>query len=131
MLDGELDWQQLVQGLRDGNGQVIRWFCDAYGPMLQKVAGKRLPREVRRRVGPEDVVQSACRTFFRRFKGGQFEVADSEKLWHLLCAITLTKVREKARYHHRKKRALGKEVAMGPAVGDSSGPGFQPPAVEP
>jgi len=56
--------------------------------------------------GPEDLVQSACRTFLRRAQIGQFRLADSEELWRLLCAITLTKVREQTRFHMRQKRGL-------------------------
>src|SRR5439155_16100737 len=41
---------------------------------------------------------------------GEFQLADSEALWRLLCAITLTKVREQVRFHQRRKRGLDQEV---------------------
>ncbi len=68
----------------------------------------------------EDVVQSACRTFLRRAKIGEFELADAEGLWGLLCAITLTKVREQTRFHLRQKRGLDREVH--PADDSQAGP---------
>ena len=76
---------------------------------MQRLASQHLSSGLRRRVGAEDVVQSACRTFLRRAQDGQFDFADAESLWRLLCAITLTKVRQQARYHGRQKRAMNLE----------------------
>jgi RNA polymerase sigma factor (sigma-70 family) len=114
-------WQQLIQGLRAGDAQATRAFWDQYGGLLQKVAERHLAGGLRRRVGPEDVVQSACRTFLRRAKGGEFRLEDSEGLWRLLCAITLTKIREQARYHLRQKRGLDQETPLEAPAGDSGG----------
>ncbi len=125
-MNEEERWQHLIQGLRSGDRQVVAEFCELYGGMLQRLAEKHLPGAVRRRVGTEDVVQSACRTFLRRAKEGQFSIEDSEGLWRLLCAITLTKVREQARYHLRQKRGVNREVNLGPPPGDSSAGGFVP-----
>jgi RNA polymerase sigma factor (sigma-70 family) len=104
--------QRLIQGLREGNPQTVQEFCERYGPLLQQLADKHLPEGLRRRVGPEDVVQSACRTFLRRAQAGEFQLKDSESLWRLLCAITLTKVHEQARFHRRHKRGLDREVPL-------------------
>ena len=104
--DEQNRWQRLIQGLRSGDGQVMREFCEQYGDLLHRVAEKHLAASVRRRVGPEDVVQSACRTFLRRARGGEFQFPGSEGLRRLLCAFTLTKVREHSRFHLRKKRGL-------------------------
>jgi RNA polymerase sigma factor (sigma-70 family) len=109
MSEGEDRWQRLIRGLRDGDPAVAREFWDQYGALLHRVAEKHLADGVRRRVGPEDVVQSACRTFLRRAQGGEFRLEDSEGLWRLLCAITLAKVREQTRYHLRQKRGLARE----------------------
>lgn len=43
----------------------------------------------------------------------------------MLCAITLTKVREQVRFHTRKKRGLDQEVPIAPPAHQSS-VGFQP-----
>jgi RNA polymerase sigma-70 factor, ECF subfamily len=124
MADDEDRWQRLIAGLRAGDGRVVQDFCDQYGGPLHRLADKHLAPGLRRRVGPEDVVQSACRTFLRRAKGGEFHLVDSESLWRVLCAITLTKVREQARFHRRQKRGLDQEQPM-PSSGDSR-PGFDP-----
>lgn len=109
-MDDDADWQRLLCGLREGDRHVLHDFWKQYGAALHNVAEKNLAPGLRRRVGPEDVVQSACRTFLRRAQIGQFRLADSEELWRLLCAITLTKVREQTRFHMRQKRGLAQEV---------------------
>jgi RNA polymerase sigma factor (sigma-70 family) len=102
-------WDRLIDGLRTGDQRVAQEFWDKYGHMLHAVADKHMADGLRRRIGPEDVVQSACRTFLRRAKVGEFQLEDSEALWRLLCAITLTKIREQARFHLRQKRGLDQE----------------------
>jgi RNA polymerase sigma-70 factor (ECF subfamily) len=111
-MDDEADqqWQRMIVGLRDGNRSAVSEFCDRYGKSLERLAERHLTGGVRRRIGAEDVVQSACRTFLRRAQIGEFELADAEGLWGLLCAITLTKVREQTRFHLRQKRGLDREV---------------------
>lgn len=124
-------WQRLIKGLRDGNRQVVNDFCLQYGDPLNRLADKHLPAGLRRRIGPEDVVQSACRTFLRRAQVGEFQLADSDDLWRLLCAITLTKVREQARFHLRQRRGLDREVDPTPASPDTSGSIWHPAAPGP
>jgi RNA polymerase sigma factor (sigma-70 family) len=130
MAETEDRWQKLIQGLRTGERQATQDFWDQYGGLLQQVAEKHLAAGLRRRVGPEDVVQSACRTFLRRAKGGEFRLEDSEGLWRLLCAITLTKIREQARFHLRQKRGLDQEAPLEAPAGDSAA-AFQPVAPGP
>jgi RNA polymerase sigma-70 factor (ECF subfamily) len=104
------DW--LIRGLSQGDPEAARVFCQQYGPMLKRLADKHLAAGLRRRVGPESICQSACRSFLRRAQAGEYELADSEGLWRLLCAITLAKVREQARFHRRQKRSIDRELPL-------------------
>jgi len=99
----------LIEGLRSGEQEALTAFWNHYGPMLERLADRNLAQGLRRRFGPEDIVQSACRTFLRRAQAGEFEIDSSDGLWRLLCAITLTKLRQQARFHGRKKRDLRQE----------------------
>jgi RNA polymerase sigma factor (sigma-70 family) len=131
MTDGQDRWQRLINGLREGDPQVVREFCEQYGASLHEVAEKYVVGALRRRLGPEDVVQSACRTFLRRARDGQFQLADSENLWRLLCAITLAKFREQSRYHLRQKRGLDREVQPARTPGEESTGRFDPADPQP
>lgn len=122
-------WDRLIRGLRTGDEEIVAEFCAQYGRHLHAVAEKNIATGLRRRVGPESIMQSAYRTFFRRAREGQFDLADSEDLWRLLCAITLTKVREQARYHLRHKRAVNRETDVGAA--EEAGERRQPTAPGP
>jgi RNA polymerase sigma factor (sigma-70 family) len=122
MPEREDHWEQLIVGLRAGEPEATRLFCQQYGPLLEDLADKNLPPGLRRRVGTDDVAQSACRTFLRRVNLGQFHLEDSTSLWRLLCAITLTKVREQTRFHMAQRRGLQQEQALA-ADGSSSSEG--------
>ncbi len=104
-------FNQMIRGLRAGDARTAEEFWHEYGESLQRVANTKLPKGLRHRVAPEDVVQSVCRTFIRRAKDGQFELNDGGGMWGLLCAITLTKVREQVRFHMRKKRGANRETS--------------------
>ena len=91
-----------------------------YSGRLTALARSRLSQALASRVDAEDVVQSACRTFLRRARGGEFRLEDSASLWRLLCAITLTKVREQTRFHLRQKRGLNQEVAASDLAGEAA-----------
>jgi RNA polymerase sigma-70 factor (ECF subfamily) len=126
MAAGEEDLDRLIGGLREGNPEVLREFCAQYGDRLHRLAEKRLGAKLGRRVGPEDIVQSAYRTFLRRAQGGEFQLADGDSLWRLLCAITLKKLYQKARANRRQRRDYDKEVHFDQAGGDGEAAGFEP-----
>jgi len=110
--DAEGRFERLIRGLRASDPAVLREFVSQYGPALERLAARRIEPGFRRRVGPESIAQSVCRTFLRRAEGGEFEIADRDSLWGLLCAISLTKVREKERFHLREKRSLKREAPL-------------------
>jgi RNA polymerase sigma-70 factor (ECF subfamily) len=109
MTDSDQHWSSWVRRLADGEEAVVVEFWRDYGGRLEALAAGYLSSRMRRREGPEDVVQSVCRTFLRRNREGQFELAGPDSLWRLLCAITLAKVREKVRFHGREKRKIDRE----------------------
>ena len=76
-----------------------------------------------RKVDPEDVVQSAFKSFFIRHRDGKVEVADGGGLWNLLTLITLRKCADRAEYFRADRRDAARE-ATGPAGGDGPDPGL-------
>ena len=131
-MSDSIGWQQLIDGLREGDSAACTQFWQQYGGMLEGVATRQLSDRVKRRVGPEDVVQSACRTFFRRVSDGQFDLPDADALWRLMCAITLQKARRVARDQSRQKRSFENEQyfdatkSSTPSESDLSGDAITP-----
>jgi RNA polymerase sigma factor (sigma-70 family) len=115
-MEHEAEWQRMIDGLRRGDEDVLAEFCDRYATALARVAEHNIAPALRRRFGGETVAQSACCSFLMRAREGRFEIPDSESLWRLLCAITLRKVREKVRFHSRRRRAVQQEDDAGGSV---------------
>ena len=105
-------WQAFAAGLAAGDDQAYQKFWDQYGKKLGGVARHQMSPGLNRRLAPEDIVQSTCRSFFSRVTTGKLELSDSESLWRLLCAITLNKTRMKQRYHLAQRRAANREQAQ-------------------
>jgi RNA polymerase sigma factor (sigma-70 family) len=108
-MEDQQQWQSWMRRVAEGDAEAAAEFWKQYGGRLQGLAAEYLTSRLYRREGPEDVVQSVCRSFLMRARAGQFHLEDRDSLWRLLCAITLTKVRQKARYHGRQKRSYDQE----------------------
>jgi RNA polymerase sigma factor (sigma-70 family) len=121
----EQKWQSWIGRLAGGDEQVIGEFWREYSGRLQGLAAQHLKVGLRTRLDPEDVVQSACRTFLRRLQAGDFELEGAENLWRLLCVITLAKVRAQARFHQRGKRSIENEQRLDGSPEESYAPGYQ------
>ena len=109
MADTQKDWETWVSRLAEGDEDVVAEFWRRYGRRLEMLAVRHMTGALCRREGPDDVVQSVFRTFFRRARSGQFDLPEQECLWRLLCAITMTKIHEKERFHRRQKRHMDRE----------------------
>ena len=100
---------ELLKRFQEGDQTAANELFDRYVHRLIALAGSRLSETMRRRVAAEDVVQSAYRSFFMGAQEGKFEVSASGQLWGLLAAITLNKVRDKAKFHTAQKRNMNAE----------------------
>ena len=84
-----------------------------YAERLCALARSRLSARLSRHVDPEDVVQSAYRSFFTGARAGRYTLRRSGDLWRLLAAITLHKLRRQVERHTAGKRAVGRECLLG------------------
>ena len=80
-----------------------------YADRLVRLARSRLSGKLTARVDPEDVVQSAYRSFFLLARDGDATIRDSGDLWRLLVRITLRKVYRNARRHLADGRSVSRE----------------------
>src|SRR5262249_52745041 len=79
---------------------------------------------------PEDVVQSAYKSFFHRCYEDRLEVGTWNGLWGLLALITLRKCADRAEYHRAQCRDAAREVAAAPGA-DGATPWPDAPGREP
>lgn len=109
MNDGEQSIR-LLQRFREGDEQAAQELFERYVNRLVSLARVRLSDRMKRRVEPEDVVQSVYRSFFRKAGEGHFAIDKSGDLWKLLAKITILKVRGQVEFHTAQKRGIYTET---------------------
>ncbi|MEM8736067.1 MAG: sigma-70 family RNA polymerase sigma factor [Planctomycetota bacterium] len=107
---------RLVHRWQSGDEVAAGEIYDRYIARLISLAGSRISPRLARRVEAEDVVQSVYRSFFARSGASSFQVEHSGQLWGLLAAITVNKVRQKARFHGAEKRNVAAEASVQSSV---------------
>ncbi|MCA9214245.1 MAG: sigma-70 family RNA polymerase sigma factor [Planctomycetales bacterium] len=103
------NWQELLAQIRTGDNTAAAELLDRYATRLIALARRRLSSILASRLDPEDIVQSAYRTFFRRAQDGQFHFSEGDDLWRLLAAITSNKALRQAHRHTAAKRSVERE----------------------
>jgi RNA polymerase sigma-70 factor (ECF subfamily) len=115
--------------LRSGDAAAARELFGRFTHQLIALALRRLDAGMRHKVDPEDVVQSAYKSFFVRYGSGNLDVANWNSLWGLLTLITMRKCAERAAYHRAACRDTRREVS--PPPGDGAGSWVDPLGREP
>ncbi len=80
-----------------------------------RLAERNLSPRLRRKTDEEDVGATVLRTVIRQAREGRITIEESEDFWRLLVAITLNKVRKKARYWSAEKRNISREIELSPS----------------
>src|SRR3954469_15180744 len=114
-------FSRLMIRLRSGEDAAAREVFERFAGRLVALARGRFSRLLARKVDPEDVVQSAFKSFFVRHREGKLDVGDYGGLWNLLTFITLRKCADRAEYFLAERRDAAREVT-GPAGGDGPDP---------
>jgi RNA polymerase sigma-70 factor, ECF subfamily len=96
---------------------------------LIALALRHVDAGLRHKVDPEDVVQSAYKSFFLRYGPGNLQLVNWNSLWGLLTLITVRKCAERATYHRAERRDAARE--MTPPRGDESASWLEPFGREP
>ncbi|MCA9109010.1 MAG: sigma-70 family RNA polymerase sigma factor [Planctomycetaceae bacterium] len=102
---------ELVERWRQGDQQAANELYQRYVERLSGIVTAQLADRLRSRTDPDDVLQSACRSFFRRVQDGQFEFDADDDVWKLLVTISLNKLRSQVRKHSAAKRDAGQELS--------------------
>ena len=114
----------LLKRVRDQDSDAAMELFHRYLNRLIALVRTRLSNKLARRLDPEDVVQSAYRSFFTAAQDGRFELQRSGDLWRLLAAITINKLGKQVERHTAAKRDYAAEQAIDSA--DASVRAVQP-----
>lgn len=106
------DTRELLARYQSGDEQAAEELFSKYMRRLIGLANSRLSAKMARRIDPEDVVQSAYRSFFLHARDGRYVIANSGDLWRLLVVITLNKLRQKVEFHSAGKRGINLEQSV-------------------
>jgi RNA polymerase sigma-70 factor (ECF subfamily) len=112
--------------LRGGDATAGAEIFSRYRESLIRLAAPRLVGTLRTKVDPEDVVQSAFRSFFRAEAESGFALAGWGDLWSLLVTITLRKCRHQVRQFLAAKRDVRREAGASDSLA-----GWQAVAADP
>jgi DNA-directed RNA polymerase specialized sigma24 family protein len=100
---------QLMDQLQNGDEEAARRvFRHHVEPLVSRVR-VRLSKKLKRRFDPEDVVQSAFRSFFAHAKDGKYHCDSSDDLWRLLVKITWYKLLQRVEYETAQMRTVDRE----------------------
>lgn len=110
----QADTLDLIAVLRVGDNQAVDQAAtilfDRYMGRLIALSRKLMSGQLARKVGPEDVAQSAYKSFLLRARAGEFTLGESNDVWKLLAAMVLNKIRQHVHKFSTGKRQLAREV---------------------
>ena len=104
--------KQLIARWRAGSQEAAQELFRMFAGRLTALARSRLSPKLARRLDPEDVVQSAYRSFFAATRDQAFDLEHGGDLWQFLVAITLHKLKHQVQRHTAKKRDVGAERGL-------------------
>jgi RNA polymerase sigma-70 factor (ECF subfamily) len=100
----------VMEQLRSGEDAAARAVFQRFARQLVALARRRVEGRLAHRLDPEDVVQSAFKSFFVRYRDGKLQVGDWDGLWGLLTLITLRKCADRFEYLRAERRDVAREA---------------------
>ena len=113
-------FDELVARLRAGDEDAATAIFNRYVRRLVGLARSRLDTLTLAKVDPEEVANSALRSFFRAYAGGKFELEGWDSLWEVLLVITLRKCGRRIEYFRAQRRNVRQEVQPPPGPDDTA-----------
>jgi len=101
--------QELLQRYRDGEDDAAAEMFSRYVKRLISLVRKRVSGKLQRRIDPEDVIQSAYRSFFVSARDDRYVLSRAGDLWRLLAAIALNKLHRQVERHTAQRRNISSE----------------------
>jgi RNA polymerase sigma-70 factor (ECF subfamily) len=111
----------LLARLRTGDQDAATQIFNRYVRRLVGLARSRLDALTLRKVDPEEVANSALKSFFRGYAGGKFDLEGWDSLWEVLLIITLRKCGRRVEYFRAQRRSVLQEAQPAPGPDDATG----------
>jgi RNA polymerase sigma-70 factor (ECF subfamily) len=111
-MSGDSSFVHLMDRLKSGDNEAARRIFNAYAHRLIGLARTRMVGGVLQKEDPEDVVQSALASFFRRQARDPFDLTSWDSLWSLLTVITLRKCGHRSEYYRALCRDISHEAPL-------------------
>lgn len=109
-MPSEDSFPDLLARLKSGKDIAARAVFERFTGRLIDLTRRQLDARLRHKIDPEDVVQSAYKSFFVRF-GDTLANQSWDGLWGLLTLITLRKCSDRVRYYRTEGRNIAREAA--------------------
>lgn len=106
--------------LKAHDDAASRELFQRFAGQLMRLARRHIQGLLKNKVDPEDVVQSAYKSFFLRYDASNLKVVNWNSLWGLLTLITVRKCAERIAYHRAERRDAARELSTGAAIGIES-----------
>jgi RNA polymerase sigma-70 factor, ECF subfamily len=105
-LETESSDHSLVRLLRGGDERAAEALYHRYVRRVHALIAGQLPDRLAPRLSPDDIAQSVFRVFFHGLAERTYDVPRDRELWGLLCALALSKVRDRVAYHQAARRDI-------------------------
>jgi len=103
----------LLLGYQAGESDAADLIFRRYVGRMVALARSRMSARLRQRVDPDDIVQSAYRSFFVHARNEEYVLRRAGDLWRLLTSITLHKLYGQAERHTAARRSVAREIQSG------------------
>jgi RNA polymerase sigma-70 factor (ECF subfamily) len=98
---------------------AARQVFERFVGRLMALARSRMHPKLRRKLDPEDIVQSVFKNFYARNVDQPYSLDGWDALWDLLATITVNKCTQQVRHFHSSKRDLALEESTCHSKDDS------------
>jgi RNA polymerase sigma-70 factor (ECF subfamily) len=105
---------ELVARWQQGDQQAAAELFGRYAARLIGLARSHLSVKLAHRIDPEDVVQSAYRSFFVGAREGRYALRQGSDLWRLLVVMMLRKLHHQVRRNTALRRSAAREESLRP-----------------
>jgi RNA polymerase sigma-70 factor (ECF subfamily) len=119
-MSADAAFDDLVARLRTGSDTAAVQVVQRFAGRLQALARTRLDGALRRKLDPEDIMQSVFRSFFIRHAAGELTEGSWDNFWTVLALITARKCSNQARHFLRDRRNIRRETAPRAESDDSA-----------